>query len=108
MFVLRADKAALQAICDTHLSAAYRPLGDYVVLYATTIATTSTGITCTANEVGVWMPLASTAGGARGLRTYSPYIWLDSATSTVSARGIFGYAKHTASVDVPPKDQLAR
>jgi hypothetical protein len=44
----------------------------------------------------------------RSLRTYSPYIWLDSATSTVSARGIFGYAKHTANVDVPPKDELAR
>jgi uncharacterized protein with NAD-binding domain and iron-sulfur cluster len=105
MFVLRADKASLQAVCDTHLGASYEPLGDYVVLYATTIATTSTGITCTANEVGVWMPLVT---ADRSLRTYSPYIWLDSATSTVSARGIFGYAKHTASVEVPPKDQLTR
>ena len=105
MFVLRADKSALQSVCDTHLGASYQPLGDYVVLYATTISTTSTGITCTANEVGVWMPLMT---AERSLRTYSPYIWLDSATSTVSARGIFGYAKHTANVDVPPKDQLAR
>lgn len=108
LFVLRADKTALQQVCDGHLSANYRPLGDFVVLYATTIATTSTGITCTANEVGVWMPLVATVGGTRALRTYSPYIWLDSATSTVSARGIFGYAKHTANVEVPPKDQLAR
>lgn len=106
MFVLRADKGALQTICDKHLASNYDPLGDYVVLYATTISTTSTGIMCTANEVGIWMPLAATINGKRVLRTYSPYVWLDSATSTVSARGIFGYAKHTASVQVPPKDQL--
>lgn len=104
LFVLRADKTALQLVCDTHLNGGYRPLGDFVVLYATTIATTSTGITCTANEVGVWMPLINSS---KDLRTYSPYIWLDSATSTVSARGIFGYAKHTANVVVPPKDQLS-
>ncbi len=108
MFVLRADKTALDLICDQHLAGNYDPLGDFVVLYATTISTTSTGITCTANEVGIWMPLVADIDGKRVLRTYSPYIWLDSATSTVSARGIFGYAKHTASVQVPPKDQLFR
>ncbi len=104
MFVLRADPAHLQRICDRELQrpgASYRPLGPYVVLYAGNLVTWSTGIRCAAAEVGIWIPLVTTVHGHRALRTYSPYVWLDSATSALSGRAVYGYAKHTASVELP-------
>jgi hypothetical protein len=75
-------------------------------LYAATLDTFSTGIKCSANEVGVWVPLVASANGSRAARTYSPYVWVDSSTSTLSGRSVFGYAKHVASIDVPPRDAL--
>jgi len=102
LFVLAANKQKLQALCDRELNLGpqkYSPLGDYVVLYGAKLKNLSMGTTCLSNEVGIWVPVQRADDG--GLRTYSPYLWIDSATSAFSGRSIYGYPKQLASVLVP-------
>lgn len=101
LFVLRADPRRLQALCDRELNLGprYRPWGDFVVLYGATLDNRSTGISARAGEVGVWLPVVRADDAA--IRVYSPYVWLDSATSTIAGRMVYGYAKQTAEVVLP-------
>jgi uncharacterized protein with NAD-binding domain and iron-sulfur cluster len=102
LFVLRADPRQLQAVCDNDLNLGptkYRPYGDFVVLYGTTLAHLTIGTAGEAREGGFWLPVVSDSDST--VRIYSPYVWIDSATSTIVGRAVYGYTKQTGEVQVP-------
>lgn len=103
VLVLPANLAALQRVCDRELNLdprlRYKPLGPYVVLYAAKLTNSSLGTTCASTEAGFWMPVECAADN--GLRTYSPYVWIDSPTSALGGRLVFGYTKQVAEVVLP-------
>ena len=104
LFVLEADENKLQAVCDNELNLGgprFAPAGRFVVLYAAALEDLSMGISCTAREIGLWMPVVTSDRGVSSIRMYSPYVWLSSATSTIAGRSVFGYTKQTAAVVVP-------
>lgn len=108
LFILRADRTQLQAICDSDLNLGktrYTPYGEFVILYGTTLANVSTGAVGDAREGGFWIPVVGDSDPA--VRIYSPYVWLDSATSTIVGRSVYGYAKQTAEVQVPTAGNTA-
>lgn len=105
VFILRADRRRLQAVCDNELnlgSAGYRPYGDFVVLYGATLANLVAGTVGRTHEAGIWLPVLDHRDS--GVRIYSPYIWVDSSTSTITGRSVYGYAKQTGDVSVPSKE----
>lgn len=104
LFLLRADNARLQAVCDNDLNIGpnrYQPLGNFVVLYGAMIANLSQNTTTLASEIGFWIPVMTMRGGAMRLLTYTRYVWLDSSTSTRVGRTLYGYPKQVADVRVP-------
>jgi uncharacterized protein with NAD-binding domain and iron-sulfur cluster len=105
VFVLHADRRRLQAVCDNELNLGptkYRPYGDFVVLYGATLANLVAGTVGPTKEAGIWLPVLSDHDP--GVRIYSPYIWVDSSTSTITGRSVYGYAKQTGDVSVPSKE----
>ncbi|MCX5746820.1 MAG: hypothetical protein NT062_30475 [Proteobacteria bacterium] len=108
LFVLRANRGRLQRICDRELNLGptrYTPVGDTVVLYAATLTNLAMGTTCRSSEVGIWMPIESDGAA---IHTYSPYVWIDSGTSMIGGRGIYGYTKQPSQVTVPSRGQPSR
>src|SRR5207237_569639 len=66
---------------------------------AATLTNSCLGTTCISSEAGIWLPVESATGG--GVRAYSPYVWIDSATSALGGRLVFGYTKQVADVQLP-------
>ena len=104
LFVLEADAGKLQAVCDHALNLGptrYTPFGRFAILYAANIDDFSMGTSCTTREIGIWIPVVASDPGGTTLRVYSPYVWIDSETSTILGRSVYGYTKQTADVRVP-------
>jgi len=105
LFVVEADSAKLKEMCDRELNLgpiAYAPMGDFVVFYGANIANRSGGAVVRTREMGVWVPvIAQEPGEEKRLLTYSPYVWIDSATSMHVGREIYGYPKLVGDVTVP-------
>ncbi|MEO6775868.1 MAG: NAD(P)-binding protein [Kofleriaceae bacterium] len=103
-FFLRADPTVLAQAVATDLGGvsghSYTPLKDWVVLYAATLSNVTLGTTCRSSEIGLWVPILRDDDPAT-VRMYTPYVWLDSATSTIVGRSIYGYTKQTANVVIP-------
>ncbi|HET9989783.1 MAG TPA: NAD(P)-binding protein, partial [Kofleriaceae bacterium] len=105
LFFLRADKNTLAHAVSADLNGvsaarSYTPFTDWVVLYAATLSNLTLGTTCRSSEVGLWAPIIRD-DDLNTVRMYTPYVWLDSATSTIVGRSIYGYTKQTASVVIP-------
>src|ERR1051325_2761475 len=109
--LLRADHSKLKTICDNDLNVGperFVPLGDFVILYGARIVNLSSGTRTRACEVGFWVPVSTERQQITHLFTYTPYVWLDSATSTRVGRTLYGYPKQTANVNVPREDEPLR
>jgi hypothetical protein len=109
VLVLQADSAKLQAICDNDLNVGperFQPLGDFVILYGARIKNLSEGTRTCAREVGFWVPVSTERNGITQIFTYTPYVWLSSATSTRVGRALYGYPKHPGDVVVSAADEL--
>ncbi len=104
MFFLEADRDTLAQAVAADLNGVgartFRPFADWVVLYAATLSNLALGTSCRSSEVGLWAPIVRDDEPSV-VRMYSPYVWLDSATSTIVGRSVYGYTKQTAQVTIP-------
>jgi uncharacterized protein with NAD-binding domain and iron-sulfur cluster len=112
MFVLRADPARLQALCDSHLNLGgpvrYRPFAPVAVLYCASVNNhplSETGAWVPEADFGIWVPLV--AGREDGVFrpervvTYTPYIWVDNDTALTNGRLYFGFNKDLGTMAMP-------
>lgn len=99
LFVLRADRAALQALADRQLNLGperYAPLGPFVVFYTAKMLNLVDGLgVCPELDVGFWVPMTRT--GTDQVFSFTPYLWVDNDIALVGGREVFGFPKHVAT-----------
>lgn len=114
-FILEVSNPALRSMADRYLNQPSRgefkfsPHVDLLLVTFVRIEKTvslhgldhSTG-TLAYNELGLWTFLDST----RGMRAFSPYMWVDSPITMVSGREICGFPKSLGKIRIP--DEPAR
>ncbi|MBK7400630.1 MAG: NAD(P)-binding protein [Myxococcales bacterium] len=112
MFLLDANLAKLQALCDAQLNlgdVTYKALAPFAMVYAATIdnypLADPIGFV-REREIGIWIPVV--AGRQLGplfvperVVTYSPYVWVDQGIALIGGRTVFGFAKQMGSLVVP-------
>lgn len=105
-FLLEADPARLQAICDQQLNlggpVVYRALGPFAFFVAATMgpmSPASPGAWLDEKDFGFWVPvLAGSLGPGGEFRAeraafFLPYVWVDEYLAAQAGREVFGYAK---------------
>lgn len=120
MFLLPADYGKLREICDQQLNlmpkgpdqTVYRPVGPFVVLYASKLINYPYGDPIAyvpELDYGIWLPVF--AGKEKGplfvperVLTYSPYIWVDNGLALIGGRTVYGFAKEIATMTPFPSD----
>ncbi len=120
-FALRADAAALDALCDRYLNGPargqtdleFRPLGDIVLLANAPMAHISVTDPIDSNkgwmretDVAFWMPVVGGRqhGGqwrAEMVAWFLPYVWVDVSTAVATGREVYGFPKELAWLDPP-------
>ncbi|MFL5346236.1 MAG: NAD(P)-binding protein [Hyalangium sp.] len=113
MFVLRADPARLQAVCDQQLNLGgpvrYRPFAPVVVLYCASVdnhpLVERLGWVPEI-DFGIWIPLVAgreERGVFRPERvvTYTPYIWVSNDVALNNGRLFYGFPKDLGTMVVP-------
>lgn len=106
MFVVAADPAALQGLCDDELnrgSVRYQPVGPFVVFYAADMTNVVPSGVVDEIDIGVWVPVFAGPIGAGRYRAerilaYTPYVWVDSSPALVGGRSYFGFPKHLGAL----------
>lgn len=123
MFLLPADYGKLRAICDQQLNlgssdgnrTVYRPIGPFVVLYASKLDNYPQGNPIgyvPELDYGIWLPVF---GGKQygpvfvpeRVLTYSPYIWVDNGLALIGGRTVYGFAKEIGDMLFPPDPKHA-
>ncbi len=110
-FVVGADLAALQAICDQQLNAVcgpgtYKPLLPIVAIVCADITDSYSTVPpdsekgwMSERDFGVWIPVVR--DGKIGW--YLPYVFVDNVAAMVTGREVFGFFKQTATLMMPPE-----
>lgn len=119
-FVLDADQASLQAVCDRYLNgpaggrAEYRPLFGCAVLGAAVIDAIrcldrppAEQFSITETDVAFWLPVlrGRTVAGvfiAESLQWFLPYVFVNNTWAVASGREIYGFPKAMCDIAVPP------
>jgi uncharacterized protein with NAD-binding domain and iron-sulfur cluster len=123
MFLLPADYGKLRAICDQQLNlgkgegnrTVYRPIGPFVVLYASYLLNYPQGNPIgyvPERDYGIWLPVF---GGKEigpvfvpeRVLTYSPYIWVDNGLALIGGRTVYGFAKEMGEMTFPKDPKSA-
>jgi hypothetical protein len=109
-FVVPADLAALQAVCDQQLNAVagagtYQPLLPMVAIVCANITDSFSTVPpdsdkgwMSERDFGVWIPVVR--DGKIGW--YLPYVFVDNVAAMLTGREVFGFFKQTATLMMPP------
>ena len=120
-FLLEADAARLQTLCDQQLNLGgpviYRPLGPFVFFVAATMGPmwpASPAAWLDEKDFGFWIPVLAgrrDAGGqfrAERPAFFLPYVWVNEYLAAQAGREVFGYAKAVGRLGDPrPGDPAA-
>lgn len=116
-FLVQADIAKLQAMCDAHLNevtassgTTYKPLmpavsivcADIKKSFSTTKPDSQKGWMAE-RDFGVWVPVVDNKGR---IAWYLPYVFVDNVAAMVTGREVFGFFKQTATLVMPPSPQV--
>jgi hypothetical protein len=107
LFVLEAEQAQLQRVCDQQLNqlgppAPYRPFAPFVVLYCSELDNLVPPFgSCAERDFGIWLPLLRGDGADQRLVTMTSHIWVDNGIALVGGRSLFGFPKQLARLDMP-------
>lgn len=108
-FVVNADLAALQKICDQQLNAVagpgvYKPLLPIVAIVCADIAKSYSTVPpdsqkgwMSERDFGIWIPVVR--DGKIGW--YLPYVFVDNVAAMLTGREVFGFFKQTATLTMP-------
>jgi hypothetical protein len=109
MFVVGAQAAQLQVLCDEELNHGgrlrYQPVGPFVVFYAANMTNIVPSGRVEEIDIGVWVPVfacekTNKAYEAKRVLAYTPYLWVDNSPALVGGRLIFGFPKHIGSLEI--------
>ncbi len=122
-FLVSAELAALQAICDAQLNAVtgpdiiYKPLLPFAAIVCADISDSYSTVPpdsekgwMSERDFGVWIPVVrgamtdgtwKAAPGA-SIGWYLPYVFVDNVAAMVTGREVFGFFKQTATLMMPP------
>jgi hypothetical protein len=119
-FLVGAELAALQSICDLQLNAVcgpdiiYKPLAPFAAIVCADITDSFSTVPpdsekgwMSERDFGVWIPVVqgtmkNGTWSAGRIGWYLPYVFVDNVAAMVTGREVFGFFKQTATLMMPP------